>query len=713
MNLLKSVIISEMANLLMEVDKRHTLAKFGFNEKLQNAFHEMDNKVSPWFASIIANQYAKENNIKGNNLAELVKQIDQDDLMIFLRQKKPFLNYIKDWIKSPRRPQNINLQSYRDLDAAHKGADDFHREIERVATGQIEDETGEVIKVYPDYYWIDLKCNSSRAEGDAMGHCGADSNATTMYSLRDKVTKEPHVTIAIDERNRMVRQVKGKQNKRPVEKYMTYVVDILQEYFRNGKLKGFEWSLWHNIPGQPQLAEPDFTIDDIKRLFPDRIDFMNIVLNSPSYVNQSDISDEDIRHFLMNYIDYDNINFANFEQMKQRVNRVLPTQQKYKQKFIETHNALVWDNVKEDRDNVIVAMLMLKLPKQFVLNDIVTRFGLTMNDFKEVVRNAPSEQIFLLMNEMETGFIYPLTSGRNLSPEELYTIISKMNNFEDRPEYRERFWELIGDKINVLKNTEYAQRLAREIPDITKEFPLAKNVIPNNNISEIVSEEIDEAGSLFNDFLKRNSSNKISKSQPVSKKGTTGSAPEPSQSSVPDVFDKYNRFANKVTGVNLDKKRVGLIHALDQKQPQFFQFLKSNLQGFDVKPKERNVYMENRTYDYTITSKRHPLVIEHMISIVPKEGFYNIRYHSKVYVDESKHDTATIDNLLKYKKSPQVEITRENGFLIYKLPFQKASMTDHAPFQDVNKLLGEVGQAFVNKIKVFNNEIVKSFKQAY
>ncbi len=75
-------------------------------------------------------------------------------------------------------------------------------------------------------------------ESDYMGHCvgrdgydkGVTDGTTQIYSIRDK-RGEPHVTF--DVRGNSIKQVKGKQNKRPVSKYMPAV----QAFVRAKKLE--------------------------------------------------------------------------------------------------------------------------------------------------------------------------------------------------------------------------------------------------------------------------------------------------------------------------------------------------------------------------------------------------------------------------------------------------------------------------------------------
>jgi len=68
--------------------------------------------------------------------------------------------------------------------------------------------------------------------------------------------------IAYNEGSGNITQVKGKQNKKPVEKYMKYVIDLLKQMKTEGKFKGFKWS--YPVNG------PDLSLEDQKQLYTPR-----------------------------------------------------------------------------------------------------------------------------------------------------------------------------------------------------------------------------------------------------------------------------------------------------------------------------------------------------------------------------------------------------------------------------------------------------------
>ena len=80
-------------------------------------------------------------------------------------------------------------------------------------------------------------------EGEVMGHCVADyvedveSGYATIFSLRD-AKNEPHVTVEAgfgenEAADWVIKQVKGKENKAPVEKYWPYVDALLKHLWNN------------------------------------------------------------------------------------------------------------------------------------------------------------------------------------------------------------------------------------------------------------------------------------------------------------------------------------------------------------------------------------------------------------------------------------------------------------------------------------------------
>lgn len=257
--------IKELAGIITE-NKNEKLIKIGFSEDFATFLNDVAGKYSLIVGDWSTRQYAQDHNIENNNIKEILPIVDQNKIIEYIKNNETTLNTIMEWLKFPNRPQ-VDLKQFKTLEEALNFAIEWHQTLQ--ASGKIEDESGEVIKQYPDddYYWIDLKTNSSREEGDAMGHCGTDRAATTLYSLRNKKSKEPHVTMAFNENTGMVTQVKGKQNRKPIEKYMKFVIDLIKQFKAEGKFKGFKWS--YPVNG------PDLSTEEQKQFFtPKELFFM-------------------------------------------------------------------------------------------------------------------------------------------------------------------------------------------------------------------------------------------------------------------------------------------------------------------------------------------------------------------------------------------------------------------------------------------------------
>lgn len=69
-----------------------------------------------------------------------------------------------------------------------------------------------------------------RLETAKMQHCGADTRGD-MYSLRDK-NDEPHISLTYNDKNRVVYQIKGKQNVPPDKRYWKYITKFSDHFDR-------------------------------------------------------------------------------------------------------------------------------------------------------------------------------------------------------------------------------------------------------------------------------------------------------------------------------------------------------------------------------------------------------------------------------------------------------------------------------------------------
>lgn len=254
-----SIRIKELAGILTE-NKNEKLVKMGFSEDFATFLNEIGGKYALVLGDWSVKQYAKDHGINKNNIKEIFPEINQDSVIEYIKNNETTVNTIMEWLKYPNRPM-VDLKQIKNLEEALDKAIEWHDSLE--ASGKIEDESGEIIKQYPEgYYWIDLKTNNSQQEGNAMGHCGRDGQATTLLSLRNSKTKEPHVTMAYNENTGKITQVKGKQNKKPIEKYMNFVMDLIKEMKSSGKFTGFKWSY--------PLNGPDLSLEDQKSLYSPR-----------------------------------------------------------------------------------------------------------------------------------------------------------------------------------------------------------------------------------------------------------------------------------------------------------------------------------------------------------------------------------------------------------------------------------------------------------
>lgn len=101
--------------------------------------------------------------------------------------------------------------------------------MEEASSRNIEfniDEDQTVAMKFPNgWYWLDLGKRSCEIEAEEMQHC-ATAQGDTLISLRDPLHK-PHVTMDYQFGGGVLRQIKGKNNTKPIPEYHPYIVEFI------------------------------------------------------------------------------------------------------------------------------------------------------------------------------------------------------------------------------------------------------------------------------------------------------------------------------------------------------------------------------------------------------------------------------------------------------------------------------------------------------
>ena len=97
---------------------------------------------------------------------------------------------------------------------------------------QTREDPDQILHVFEDgSYWYDLQTSTCATEGDRMGHCGNDSRGT-LYSLRKrdkgKKNSKSYVTIAFNDYEKTIFQIKGRQNTCPPESLWPHIEKFIE-----------------------------------------------------------------------------------------------------------------------------------------------------------------------------------------------------------------------------------------------------------------------------------------------------------------------------------------------------------------------------------------------------------------------------------------------------------------------------------------------------
>lgn len=236
-----SILINEIRKVLINEDKRTDIIintiglPTEISEWLVGNFPE---KFQLWFANNFKKEAVKRiSGGKGVVANIMIKMLKGDRTQPSLknqlnRQKSYFqgaFQLIFGWLQNRREiapeTDDINLKTLS-FEQALQRAEVWHEAVKKLKTEQITDESGKIIKTYPDgFYWLDLQTSNCRDEAKAMGHCGQAGAGGILYSLRKN--RQPVLTGEIN--NGVLIQLRGRANTKPKTEYHDKIMDFLLE----------------------------------------------------------------------------------------------------------------------------------------------------------------------------------------------------------------------------------------------------------------------------------------------------------------------------------------------------------------------------------------------------------------------------------------------------------------------------------------------------
>jgi hypothetical protein len=237
--------------------------KIGLSEKNADYLIEMSPKFAVWLADSIVKGMIDDykrydyDNASGKTpieVKEYILNVANDKKINFIAANyRTNIRQILDWLMNPITPkQNLRELSFKE---AEEKARQWHNELKATDGdfGFSEPEENEIIKTYPiseggtQYYWVLIPKSYCPVEQARMGHCGR-TGGDSLISLRSHkpfkngvMVSTSHVTVAYDTDEALFYQVKGKENKKPIQKYHDYIFDLIKDFSKDEdhKFKGF------------------------------------------------------------------------------------------------------------------------------------------------------------------------------------------------------------------------------------------------------------------------------------------------------------------------------------------------------------------------------------------------------------------------------------------------------------------------------------------
>ena len=257
-NALVNLMKSEKATInpadIFDIKKEFTekdviIKKIGFNEALAEYLISVSPTFAVWLAdSILENEIEERQESKEVVLKAINEKSISKNTNYLNNNFGGAIREILDWLQHPSTPKQ-NLRELTFKEALEK-ARAWHQEL-TTSGGDLnftEPKENIVIKQYAPnqfgktYYWVFIPKSYCDIESARMGHCGR-TGAGSLISLRsvfkntnEDTISDSHVTIAYNYEEGKFYQAKGKQNKKPVEKYFPYIFDLIQ-LLANGEIQ--------------------------------------------------------------------------------------------------------------------------------------------------------------------------------------------------------------------------------------------------------------------------------------------------------------------------------------------------------------------------------------------------------------------------------------------------------------------------------------------
>ena len=260
-------------------DKSIIIEKIGLNEENANFLIGLSPTFAVWLADSIV-ELTTKSNLYGSR-DETIKALNESPNLV--TQFRERIRGILDWLQHPSTPkQNLRELTFGE---AERKAKEWHNEL-TTSGGDlnfIEPIENTVLVTYPPnefgktYYWVFIPKNYCDIESSRMGHCGR-TGAGSLISLRsvfkntneDTIT-DSHVTIAYNKDDGLFYQAKGKQNRKPIEKYFPYIFDLIKMMASGQVTENFKLTQKEKIKElQGQKIELEKEVNKLQKYFESR-----------------------------------------------------------------------------------------------------------------------------------------------------------------------------------------------------------------------------------------------------------------------------------------------------------------------------------------------------------------------------------------------------------------------------------------------------------